>query len=86
MRYIRKGFCNKCGRCCKMDTLAPCVLKKLNETFGYGPRACPHLEDLGDGTTTCLNYENRPPFCIDFPGEPGDISEIPQCTYYFEVA
>jgi len=45
---------------------------------------CKLLEKRKGGKYICRNYENRPPFCKDFPAEPADISNLKYCTYYFE--
>jgi len=82
VRIIRKGRCNKCGDCCRHETLpariqayekAGIPYKIINVNCG-----CFDTE-----TGLCKNYKNRPSDCRDFPLRPVDILVLPRCGYFF---
>lgn len=71
--YVRKGECNRCGKCCyvhnEQGELVPCKYLIINE----------------DSTTTCELYgkPERPEVCINFP-QKDNSHKFPECGYYFE--
>ena len=45
---------------------------------------CPFLKKVGDGSTSCGIYEDRPDQCRLFPIEPRDLEEVRvECSFYF---
>jgi Fe-S-cluster containining protein len=95
--FKRVGECNHCGECCRFFGLGKNLTRKewsfiefitglskatiikrfqLSET-DY----CPHYDVE---KKRCGIYEERPPWCREFPKHPEDINGIPQCGYKFQ--
>jgi len=81
-KMIRKGRCQRCGRCCSFDKLAPSELKELIRNLDIAIPDCPHLTRDGLGICSCEIYEKRPWFCKAYPAEPADL--VVGCGFYFE--
>lgn len=84
--FIRKGQCLHCGRCSQAKTLMGSDKEDIkNAKFLFGidldEMKCPHLGFI-DGKAHCTNYENRPEFCREYPGEPGDLIDE-KCGFKF---
>jgi len=83
MKFYRIGSCKRCGKCCQAATLWPDVARLFGIEDLVEDIICPHLKRNSDGTTTCLIYPKRPKLCRDFPAEPADIANLPECGYKF---
>lgn len=89
----RKGFCKRCGRCCKTRLLMKGMpLKMKLIMFLFAPRliwryvtggGCQFLTFDKDGKARCKIYDRRPWFCREFPSEPKDLIDK-DCGYYFK--
>lgn len=55
LRYVLKGSCNRCGKCCEV------------EDDGL---PCEHLSYDEEGLAVCAIYEDRWPRCHNFPAAP----------------
>ena len=95
VKYIRKGKCKRCGKCCTMKHLwnsmskldkealkmmAP-ELYEMMEKAAKEDVKCPYLK-YENGIAVCTIYPFRPTFCAEYPATPDDL--IPGCGYYFE--
>lgn len=79
---VRIGKCNKCGDCCREETLEERI--RVYEAFGVPHKLVNQNCKLFDPATgLCMDYDNRPKDCRDFPMQPLDIIALPKCSYYF---
>ena len=95
VKYIRKGKCKRCGKCCTMKHLFESMPEEdkelIKKVFPWLYTAlvigaaedykCPYLK-YENGIAVCTIYPNRPEFCRRYPETPEDL--IPGCGYYFE--
>lgn len=83
-KYIRHGYCNNCGDCCRPEFRAARIAYYNASGIGYrlvhGEAGCP---DFDSETGRCKDYARRPRECMRFPRIPIDIIALPQCSYYF---
>jgi Fe-S-cluster containining protein len=85
MPWVRIGKCNRCGDCCRPETLPERIKAYLRWNMPFilptNGEPCPFFKD-GE-PATCLIYENRPLSCRLFPRHPADIEALPRCGYRF---
>ena len=73
----RKGYCSRCGECCKTDN--PYKANSAAEP-------CSKLELVGPDNYACGLWRTSGYFmqaCYGFPYRAEDIKDMPECTYYF---
>lgn len=84
IRYIRYGYCNNCGDCCRPEFRAARIAFYHASGIGYklirGEAGCP---DFNPETGKCRDYAHRPRECVRFPRLPIDVIALPHCSYYF---
>lgn len=88
----RKGYCKRCGKCCKTRTLMKgmplkikiiiCLSNPLHIWKLIFNQGCRYLGFDKDGKAFCKIYDRRPWFCREFPAEPADLIDQ-DCGYYF---
>ena len=81
-RWKRIGVCNRCGECCVVGT-PPARIKAYEEAnieYVVNWKQCIHLNLE---TNLCMNYDDRPEHCKQFPIRPVDIVPLPMCSYSF---
>jgi hypothetical protein len=83
--YERVGKCNQCGDCCREETLPARIraYKAAGINFTIVNQDCDKF-DLATGR--CLDYDNRPESCKQFPILPADIVALPRCSFRFRLA
>lgn len=87
---IRKGHCQRCGKCCESKTLlgdmSLCekiflwIYLRLIKKVKYKDINCPYLIFI-NGFAICKQYEKRPWFCKEYPNIKQDL--IKNCGYRF---
>ena len=76
-KYIRKGYCNRCGDCCSINNFPSHYYATMSlDKDGY-------CLSFDRDTRLCTIYENRPHRCRISPRSPEETSCQPNCTYTF---
>lgn len=75
---VRKGKCNRCGKCCKESYL----IKYYGFKTEVEQTKCSHFATI-DGVSACLVHDKKPDFCRTFPAAPEDLVSL-NCGFYFE--
>jgi len=95
VKWIRRGTCQKCGKCCQANFLLKGLNfferlliklyagKKFKMLKGH---KCHNLFEAG-GKYVCMIYEHRPDFCQKYPASPRDLippdKVTPDCGFWF---
>jgi hypothetical protein len=85
VRYLRKGYCNLCGECCKpREPLTEEAREFFDQNGLPEDGQCQYLRFV-DGKEICTLHTNRADHCRRFPWHPRQIEHLPRCSYTFEI-
>ena len=85
VKYLRKGYCNLCGECCKPNFPITEEAREFYKDNGLPDDGqCQYMHFVG-GKGLCTMHLDRPDHCRRFPWHPDQLKGRPNCSYYFEI-